>query len=542
MSVEVLELDGRVSAFKSWTPSAGTTVACLTDESDATWSRSNTPKRRCVFSCVDPGAVTGELVSVCPYVRSKKDGTMRAAAIVCTYYAGQILSTGIELRMPHEAVAADHEIAAHRGCHDLGSIAVFHRVTGWRIVEFTADDAALGLVDTSGAANRAYVYEAGLKAYYLEPPTIDSPTAPTGTISDTQMPECEVDVSCIVEEWQVPADESPWLADGTVDVRIYADADVPGGSTTPPPLATPVWSTLVRFIEATYGDGETPSEQTVAATPDVPLPNGDYWIFTRVSRDLPSGAERFYSDWSYGEFVMDIDLPNTPAVAGTADDDEQRVDLTVTATTTAGYEDDTYEASVERSDDGGLSWTKVRACQDVAITLGVTEIGSDYEAPRAASVTYRARVSAALTSDGTRLWSDWDEADVATHACTGWNLKLPEQPTLSWIGAPVKVTPEAERDQVVNVFHPLDRDGAVALSEPMSGETGSFTIHAKGAAEIASLAAIVAWESALYLENPFGEARYIRATGAGWSLEGTAGSPRRRASLEYVEIGAPAVS
>lgn len=537
MSTEVLDVLVVASSPASWTKTGGATlVDALTDSDDATYARSNTPNVLCKFGCGDPGAVTGQLVSVCPFVRSKKDGTKLARAHVLGYYGRKYpdyVNTGVALSIPTGAAAADQEIAAHNGLHDFTYLG--------RGGEQDATYAGLGLWDSDSTTNRAIVYEAGLKAYYLEPAAIAAPSAPTGTVNDSQAPDCTAEVSAIVEDWQVPSGEAPWLCGGDVEYRIYADADVPAGSTAPPPLATPVWETVVRFTEATYGDGTTPSTQNVTASPDVSLSNGDYWIFARVSRDLPSGSQLYWSAWSYGEFTIDVDPPNAPTLETTANSVEQCVDLAVTATTTTGYEDDSYEVSVERSDDGA-TWAKVRACQDVAIALGAHEVGADYEAPRAFAVTYRARVSAELTGDGTRLWSAWATDAVTTPAAAGWNLKVPEQSTLNWIGVSVLADPDAERDQEVAVFHPLDRLGAVAVSAPVAGETGALAIFAKGATEIAVLEDIVAWEGALYLETAFGDALYIRALDVAWQFGGTPSAPRRTATLQYVEVGAPAVS
>jgi hypothetical protein len=544
VSVETLDLDLRISAEGVWTRTGGTgLVNVLTDDSDATYARSTIKNKMCKFSCVDPGAVTGKLVSVCPWVRAKKDGTMRCQAFVLGYYVamrsgrqgpGRYVSTGVALKIPHADSPGDFEIAAHNGLHDFTLLG-----THW---ERSAKYAGLGLIDTSSSSGRATVYEAGLKAYYLEPATLDSPSAPSGTVTATQMPDCSVDVACIVESWQVPSDLPPWLCDGSVEFRVYADADVPPGSTSPPALAQPVWQVVQRFTEATYGDGSTPTEQTVTATPEEPLTNGDYWLFARVSRDLPEGADLYWSGWTHAEFTMDIDLPNTPTLSVTADDDEQRVDLSLTVVTTATYEDDSYLASIERSDDGGLTWKKVRGCQDVVVAIGANDMGADYEAPRGVTVTYRARVSAELTADSTQLWSEWDTDDVETYAVQSWNLKAPEDPTKNWIAAPVRVEPQVERDQEVAVFHPFDRLGAVVLGAPVSGETGTLEVYCHNAADVALFKAIVAWEGALYLETPWGEARYIHVTRAGWVLGGLAGAPWRTASLEYVEVGMPAIS
>ncbi len=537
MSTETLDVTGVVSNPPSWTAGApGSVAEAISDNSDATYARSNTANQMCKFACADPGAVIGQLVAVCPWVRAKKDGTKAASVAVLGYYGKkypQYVATGFALAIPHAAAAANFETAAHNGLHDFTYLGPGG--------EQDAAYAGIGLVDSDSSADRAYVYEAKLKAYYLEPAAASSPSAPSGTVTDSQMPACTTEVSVLVELWQVPSGQPAWLCGGDVEFRIYADSDVPSGATSPPPLVDPVWQNIVRFTEATYGDGVTPSTQDVTTTPDVALSNGDYVLFVRASRDLPAGSQLYWSDWNVGEFTVDVDPPNTPTLAVAADDDEQCVDLTLTVATTSGYEDDSYEASVERSDDGGLTWTKVRGLQNVAVLIGTHALGADYEAPRGATVTYRARVSAELSGDGSRLWSDWDEEEGATNAALSWNIKVPEDPTKNWVRASVRVEPQMERDQEVAVLHPLDRQGAVALAAPASGETGTLAIYCHDTAGIVIFRALAGWEGALYLETPWGEARYIRTTSVTWVLGGMADDPWRTATVQYVEVGAPAV-
>ena len=549
MPVYTLDPVARLSTYSSFTKTGGTSGAdALSDDSDATYVRSNTPRRRTVWSVDDPSSPEGEFVSACPGVRTKKDGTMRAVASVCAYASADsgIVSTGTELRVPHGASAADHELDAKQGCHDLGSYwyeparAPLHGTA--RRIPFGVDDVALGLMDTSSSANRAYFYEAWIKAYYLLAATAATPSAPVDPVEDTQYPVCTTEISCVVEDWQVPSGEDLWLCDGDVEFRVYDAADCDESPTTPPAGATPVWSTFIRFTEAAYIDGTTPSTQNVSATPNVPLENGEYVLFVRASRDLPAGARRYWSDWAVLEFTVDIDLPTTPALTASADDTNQRVDLSLVVSTTAGYDGDAMTATIERSDDGGVTWTPVRGCSGVAVAAGANTMSADYEAPRGASVTYRARIADTLTSGGTTFYSGWDEDAVTSYVVSGWNLKVPEDPSLNWLLAPVLAAPSAERDREVAVFHPLGRQTAIAIAADSEGETGTLELFANGVAAVAKLQALVAWAGALRIETPFGEERYIAATGAGWTIEGTASVPRRQASLEYVEVGQPEVT
>jgi hypothetical protein len=547
MPEESIDVTGRVSNVASWTATGGTLTEVLSDADDGTYARSNNPGNRCTFRCEDPAPPAGRLVSVCPWVRSKKDGYRSAKAIVCTYYGDQIVSRGVYLSIPHGAAAGDHELPAHRGCHDLGW--AYETVTGHKGLErvihvMSADDAALGISDSSSAAGRAYVYRTYLKLYYLLEATIEAPDAPTGTITDSQAPTCTVGIATVVEDWQVPADEEPWLCEGDVEYRIYAAADIPGGATEPPSssLATPLWSDFVRFIDMTYVDGTTPTDQDVSIEPDARLENGDYILFTRVSRDLPEGTRLYWSDWTQNPFTIDVDLPTTPVLAVTTDDAEQCVEIALHVEATALYNGDAITALVERSDDGGATWTTVRGCHDVDVVVGDNALASDYEAARGVALAYRARITDVLTSDSSELASDWASDTCTGPAIVGWNLKVPTDAGLNWLAAPVRQNPQAEQDQIVTLFRPLGRGSAVAVSGASAGEVGTLEITARDAGEIDDLLALIESNAVLYVETAFGDAFYARVVKPAWTRSGTLLAPRRPASLEYAEVGAPAVT
>lgn len=548
MPTESIDVTGRVSNVASWTATGGALHTVLSDADDGTYARSNSAGERVVLRCENPSPPTGRLVSVCPFVRSKKDGYRTAKALVCTYYNSRIASRGVYLNIPHGAAAANHELPAHRGCHNLGWAQAVRGPIGLdgrpAIHVMTADDAALGLSDSSAASGRAYVYRAYLKLYYLLAAEIDVPDAPTGTLTDTQMPTCTVGIETVVETWQVPTDEEPWLCEGDVEFRIYAAADIPGGATEPPSswIATPLWSDFARYIDMTYTDGTTPTAQDVSIKPDVRLENGDYILFTRVSRDVPEGSQLYWSDWSQNPFTIDVDLPTTPTLAVTTDDAEQRVDIALHVDATALYNGDAITATVQRSADGGVTWETVRGCADVAVELGDNALASDYEAARGVALTYRAQIVDVLTSDSTELSSDWGSDTCTGPAIVGWNVKVPNNEELNWLAAPIKQNPQAEREQLVTIFRPLGRGSAVSVSGASAGELGTLEITARDAGEVADLVALIECDSVLYIETAFGEGFYARVVKPAWTRSGTVTAPRRPASLEYVEVGRLVVS
>lgn len=541
MPVYTLNPSVLAASASGWVATGGSGhAASLADASDSTYVRSGTPLQL-VLATADPTTPSGTLVSIAPGIRAKKAGGRVCKAEV-VWFNGSA-HTGCVISVPTVAAATDYELAAHRGVVDFSP---------WGSP--SAREALISILDYDTSANRAYVYKSWLKAYYLLPATIAAPSAPTGTVIATQTPLCTAQVSVVVESWQVPAGELSWLTGGDVEFRIYRAADV-GSATTPPVAATPAWSGFQRFVEATYGDGTTPTAQTVSLTPDEPLENDSYVVYARASRDLPTATQANWSAWARGTFTLAFVAPAAPtALVAEAELNDQRMHVTCTVAATTGFDSGTLLVDAERSDDAGLTWSAVRGILRAAFAPGAADLGYDYEAPRDVAIRYRARVSMLSTTDGLRYFSVW--ASVTTWGPSllgsGWNLKVPEDPTLNWLDVLVDDDPQEARAEELSVLRPLDRRLPVVVAGPLGGLDGSLTICvldysdevllSGGRSPSVLLAGIESWQGALYLETGFGDAKYIRLTSRSNTRAGTRTAQRREVQLEYVEINRPPVA
>ena len=54
------------------------------------------------------------------------------------------------------------------------------------------------------------------------------------------------------------------------------------------------------------------------------------------------------------------------------------VTLSLVASTTVDYDGDDMTATIQRSDDDGVTWTTVRGCDGVAVSAGTNAMDPDY--------------------------------------------------------------------------------------------------------------------------------------------------------------------
>ena len=376
-------------------------------------------------------------------------------------------------------------------------------------------------------------------AYYLLSGSVATPSAPSGTYTDTQHPQCAVTASCVVEDWQ--HNNSDLLTGIDVEFRVYRSADAPGSQ--PPTTPDPLWSETVRSAIATYIDGSTPSTLEVSTVPDIDLPNDSYYLFARVSRDLPTGPRLNYSAWSKSaSWTINIPTPTIPtSLTITPQAADQRIKVQTVVPTTSGYESATALVSVERSDDAGVTWTPVRHMTDLSVTAGGTtwDLGYDVLAPRGRTdLQYRCRVSMVYTSLAKRFASDWKTVTGVTGlaALTSWALICLDDPMATWGDVPVDEPFPEKSGRAIAAFSPLDRDGGVVAIGTDAGRSGTLHVVCWGATQVACLDAVEDATSSFLLGDPYSHTSYVAVLSV--SRE-TTGTPDKRvvlASIEYMTL------
>ena len=497
---------------------AANPMAALSDASDLSYVRVEIAGWASGYTLADPSSPAGRLCSIGLVVRNS---TARAGAA-----GAQLFSVGgswgVTLICPTGTSIVNSEILAYQG-QDPDSSAFVSSLTP------LANNLVIVFFDTS-ADRSAMFYKALGRLYYLPNVSCGTPSAPTGTVTTTQMPACTVPLSLLVESWQLPSGRPRFLTGGDVEFAIYRSADAPGAA--PPATPGPVWTVKTRFAESTVGT-RTPS---ISATPDVSLPNGTYVVFARASRDLMSGPRLNWSAWvKSAAWTQNLTLPTAPTLTPAADSANQRMALSVNCPTTTGYDSATGILELQRLV-GGV-WRDVRGLGSIAIAIDSTvAIGYDYEFERAATNTYRSRVSMVLTADSIRYYSAWAQVTATGPAVTGWNLKTVEVPASNWIAAGVNPDPAEEPQRSAAVFEPFGRDRPVVVYGTVGGVGGALQIECRSAAEIALADALSEYAGPVLLETAFGDAKYIAVTKCSWTRQGTLAGPRRTLAVTYTEI------
>lgn len=379
--------------------------------------------------------------------------------------------------------------------------------------------------------SRAYIYELFADVYYAARPTCSLAVGPESPVTSSSYPEITLTATALVESWQDNKGK-PTRTEVSYELKVFDDA-VYLAQGFDPETSPCVWRAVGLTAPLDYGDGLTPSSENVVETPDNAIPNGTYKAYARGRRTFKSAE---YGDWASLIFGINVAPPPAPTLAATLDPAAYSVTVSVTPHGSAGAGSPVLW--VDRSDDGGATWTPVRGAEGVAATFEAASVFTDHEAPRGAAVQYRAACEADFS--GLYLISDWAAcAPVGTIPVTGWNLKVPEAPALNWLGAAVAADPEWTQDEQAAVFRPVGRKFPVVVSMSIGGADGSMQLSAGTDAEWAKLEAIRDHQGALLLESPYGWSRYIRLQGRSWTESGPPAGARRSVSVSFLEIDRP---
>lgn len=357
--------------------------------------------------------------------------------------------------------------------------------------------------------------------------TLASATPANRTETTSVYPTISVTANATID-WESTSYDWQNLRKVTVEVRIESGGTGTGAGT------------LVSLGSATTLFTATGSKVLTVVMPDA-LPNGTYNIYARALRYREDGLvySDAYGSWSAAAtLTMSTPLPNTPTVSVTEDQDQDRVTISVTPVATSGYTSPFIY--VQRSSDGGITWSAVRGASGIAGSFGLASTFYDYEAPRDQAVFYRAQVQASYS--GFVNGSAWSAGSPANIAADTWNIKNPLAPSQNFIGVNVVGRPQEQQQEDLGIFRPLGRSHPVVVAGALGGWDGEISLVCTSVAEWESVKALAAAQAVLLLESPFGDSRYIRLTaGAKSELAGTKTAPQRRVGLAYVEVDAPSI-
>lgn len=183
----------------------------------------------------------------------------------------------------------------------------------------------------TGAIVQLKSYEAFFDVALVEQPEV-AVSAPTGTITTTNKP---------LTSWANTLD-SDGGAQSRYEVKVYSAAQYGAGGFDP--------DTSTPTVSSGQLSGAATSWQMTAT-----LPDDTYRAYVRSGQTVNGTAH--WSDWDYEGFVIDVAVPDAPALTVTGLDAHGCVQLDMSEQG-SGPSTDAFE--LQRSLDGGLTWEPVR--------------------------------------------------------------------------------------------------------------------------------------------------------------------------------------
>ncbi len=328
----------------------------------------------------------------------------------------------------------------------------------------------------------AHVYEAYLNVRYVTKPSTFI-AYPTGTITDTNTPDVI---------WSEAGD-----ADGGSitrwEMKVFSAAQYGAGGFDP------------DTSTATYASGERPP--VADGDPNTGfLPDGTYRVYVRVAQTV-NGAYH-WGDWDFEAFTILVELPATPTISLTAQDDDGCIRIELTGNTgdatTTGFE-------LERSVNAGATWLSVRNTLGLGERLvGDDVVVLDYEAPNGRITNYRAR---AVHDYGDGLFgvSDW-EIDDAMWTSSQWWLKHPNLPPLN-LPVTLRKNPSVQHAARQGVIYALGAQFPLVVGEPRSAGRGIVVLDAPDLLALQALERLLDENATFLLHGPATDDepdRYVR--------------------------------
>lgn len=289
--------------------------------------------------------------------------------------------------------------------------------------------------------------------------------------------------------------------------------------------------------DSVWDSGEVISPDTTTAIGSY-LADGTYRAYVRVAKTI--NGLPFWSLWGYSTFTVSLGPMPAPTLTGTYSTASNSVSMALGGSNPVLKSFVNAVFQVQRSDDGGTTWADVRDGDAIAQDGSYNGSLVDYEAKRTNTARYRARqigYTGAIGSS-TSVAGPWSTALVLSITNDGgWWIKSTLDPNLN-VGGVRVLGPSLDfvQEESLGVFRPLGRTRPIVISGYLYGQDSNLEIATVGAAEWSAISALAQRQDTLFVQDPFGEQRYIRITGRSHRLEGHASNPRRYLNLSYVEV------
>lgn len=364
------------------------------------------------------------------------------------------------------------------------------------------------LVDVDLWGSGGEVAEISATLAYALVPTV-AVSAPTGTVTTTTQPT-------VTWAHTPGTDGGPQVA---YQVKIFNAAQYGAGGFNP---ATSI---------ADYDSGIVASAASSVATGTLTSPT-TFRAYVATAQSI-NGANH-WSDWAFSAFSTNVPGPAISTIVVVPDSTLGRHRLTVTRNT--GTLNWTF-VEVQRSNDGGVTWSPVRGAA-AAAPPGDVWIGYDYEAPNGVSVVYRARGKTSLITGA------WLSSSSATwSSASTWLKDLVSTANSQTVRA--RVIPDVGRGRAVSVLYPVGASAPVVVGDVQRLRSGTLEVVTVTAAQATLLRTLLAANQTLLLQPPAAHdvaAMYLSIAGDVAELRPLrpATAAHRVWSIPFVEVAQPA--
>lgn len=496
-TIQTLVPNAVVSGGGSWTASAGTIVACLSDGSDTTY-----------VTKTGSAVLYLDLTTYTIAAGYRLNRVRAGVKVYCPTPGAKQYRIGWQAPSPYPSFG----IAGVTAYTSPGSNV--WRYTSWisaaqmvTLPQFAIDGMQCYIND-GGSAGTMRFTEVALYLDVIDQPTVSVTTPATNTSRPV--------VSWTYSDGDGDPQSGWWI-------RVF-DSATYGAGGFDPAVSTPVWES--------FGNDNSSSAQTGS------LSNGTYRAYVRVQHDAAT-PPAYLSAWAYAQWTVAVTPPTLPSLSLSWVPASASVSITATgAALPGGYTNQTFH--LQASSDGGTTWYDVRGALAAVPNGSYKVITNDYEIARGITAKYRVQASA-LDGSGLTVTSAWSSPTNVTTVNDGtWWLSVPANPALYLGSVPIEYDADISIDETLGMFRPLGATKATVVAGDEYGEDGTFVIHAQ-AAQAGAISALAKVTTPILAQDPWGGQKYIRWTDRGRVIAGTVAAPRSLWTLPYVEVARPPV-
>lgn len=262
------------------------------------------------------------------------------------------------------------------------------------------------------------------------------------------------------------------------------------------------------------------------------LPSGTYWAYVRIAKNV--NGIQIWSNPVSVSFIMNTTPNPAPTIAAVYASTGNTSTVTVTGHVTGSFTNHTV--TLEKSDDGGVSWRQVGTDAVMDQTTQIL-VWVDYELKIGVVTSYRVKqhsLSATLYNIDSTMSSVVTVTSIANFS---WMLRSLTNPSLYFSNdVPIETGFTEFVDEQLGIFRTLDGDKPTVVSSGIYGLPGSFTVTISDAAQWALFKTLLLQTDVFIFTDPYGWVKHIKLVGRDMSVLNTMSAPIHKIVITYVEV------